>query len=558
MDSQAAFIDHRNAPLSVSRPRALTIGSHGRSGLSQTRPDVLRDGRGSPEWTGDVDEDAIADGEGSRRARDAPPLRRMDTGGSGRSRRSERSDHRRSHNDRDHSLDPRTPELSRRPSDAEADVCFPQHLDAAALEAAAADALPNHQHADDRHHARHGVPGVLPHFPFPFDFTALEEFAERERESAGISIKPKLQKANGDAAITFSPPDNDGPRRRHPVDHKTNPRPEEGEANRRKLSESTAGGRSGRYQRKLALFEGGGNGSATAKTPLLAPEGKSSARRGSFGALDNARSASEGAAGEKDRPYRFSFYSNALTSTIHARAMSEIPADGQTFEELFVGPNGENSGSPDRDDTTELPSESASAMNISAAVKTGAMLLPAGMPSGARVSHAAHAVRSIEDAEANTWWLDVLNPTDAEMKALGKCFGIHPLTSEDIQMEETREKIELFRNYYLVCFRSFDQDPYSPTYLEPLNMYVIVFREGTLSVRRYSAGLVADLSVPLLGHAAPAERPSPHQAAQGLHQRHVRLDLVRPDRRHHRRVRPAHSEHRVRGRLGAWLMLRAC
>lgn len=50
-------------------------------------------------------------------------------------------------------------------------------------------------------------------------------------------------------------------------------------------------------------------------------------------------------------------------------------------------------------------------------------------------------------------------------------------------MEETREKIELFRNYYFVCFRSFEQDPYSPTYLEPLNMYIIVFREGTLSVR---------------------------------------------------------------------------
>lgn len=49
-------------------------------------------------------------------------------------------------------------------------------------------------------------------------------------------------------------------------------------------------------------------------------------------------------------------------------------------------------------------------------------------------------------------------------------------------MEETREKIELFRNYYLVCFRSFDQDPYSQTHLEPLNMYIIVFREGTLSV----------------------------------------------------------------------------
>lgn len=59
-------------------------------------------------------------------------------------------------------------------------------------------------------------------------------------------------------------------------------------------------------------------------------------------------------------------------------------------------------------------------------------------------------------------------------------------------MEETREKIELFRTYYFVCFRSFEQDPYSPTYLEPLNMYIIVFREGILSVR-----LVLTFSFPL-------------------------------------------------------------
>ncbi|KAE9386779.1 hypothetical protein BT96DRAFT_1005761 [Gymnopus androsaceus JB14] len=32
-----------------------------------------------------------------------------------------------------------------------------------------------------------------------------------------------------------------------------------------------------------------------------------------------------------DRPYRFSFYSNALSSTIHARSLSELPADGQNI-----------------------------------------------------------------------------------------------------------------------------------------------------------------------------------------------------------------------------------
>ena len=41
-----------------------------------------------------------------------------------------------------------------------------------------------------------------------------------------------------------------------------------------------------------------------------------------------------------DRPYRFSFYSNALSATIHARSLSELPAEGQTFEELFQGVNG--------------------------------------------------------------------------------------------------------------------------------------------------------------------------------------------------------------------------
>ncbi|KLO19888.1 cora-domain-containing protein [Schizopora paradoxa] len=136
-----------------------------------------------------------------------------------------------------------------------------------------------------------------------------------------------------------------------------------------------------------------------------------------------------------DRPYRFSFYSNTHPSTIHARSLSELPAEGQSFEDLFCGV-----GSSSRRINNRAGSE-----------------------------------------DVCTWWLDIMSPTDEEMKLLSKVFNIHPLTTEDIQMEEIREKIELFRNYYLVCFRSFDQDPYSPTYLEPLNMYIVVFREGILS-----------------------------------------------------------------------------
>lgn len=126
------------------------------------------------------------------------------------------------------------------------------------------------------------------------------------------------------------------------------------------------------------------------------------------------------------------------------------------------------------------------------------------------------------------FWLDVLNPSEEEMKVISKAFGIHPLTTEDIFLGETREKVELFKNYYLVCFRSIDvnagrrerrsktpaaskltgnvpnkqsemrrransvmsissdsrrrkQSHARNSELHPLNMYIIVFHEGVLT-----------------------------------------------------------------------------
>ncbi|KFY40646.1 hypothetical protein V494_03408 [Pseudogymnoascus sp. VKM F-4513 (FW-928)] len=80
-----------------------------------------------------------------------------------------------------------------------------------------------------------------------------------------------------------------------------------------------------------------------------------------------------------------------------------------------------------------------------------------------------------------TWWLDVLSPSEAEMKIIAKTFGIHPLTAEDIMVQEAREKVELFRNYYFVNYRTFEQDMNNEDFLEPVNMYVVVFREGIIS-----------------------------------------------------------------------------
>lgn len=53
-----------------------------------------------------------------------------------------------------------------------------------------------------------------------------------------------------------------------------------------------------------------------------------------------------------------------------------------------------------------------------------------------------------------TWWLDVRDATEQDVAVLSQALNIHPLTAEDIATRETREKVEVFRNYYLISFQT--------------------------------------------------------------------------------------------------------
>ncbi|KAJ6515461.1 hypothetical protein C8R45DRAFT_209828 [Mycena sanguinolenta] len=276
-----------------------------------------------------------------------------------------------------------------------------------------------------------------------FDFTPMDEFATAEKTLLNL-VSPKFS-LSALRARTVAPDSDDVAE--GPSDPERLPSP------RRKLSHSSPRPRHHRKGGggKMAMFEGN-TGDPSASFPIDAAQ----TTTGIPGILHKGH----------DRPYRFSFYSNALSATIHARSLSELPAEGQTFSDLFTGVPPPRAANASRDRPTR-PGPSPVVGGDKALRHSN--YKPLGERHGAA------------DSEASTWWLDIQSPTDDEMKLLSKVFSIHPLTTEDIQMEETREKIELFRNYYLVCFRSFDQDPYSPTHLEPLNMYIIVFREGTLS-----------------------------------------------------------------------------
>ncbi|KAL0937225.1 CorA-like Mg2+ transporter [Colletotrichum truncatum] len=83
----------------------------------------------------------------------------------------------------------------------------------------------------------------------------------------------------------------------------------------------------------------------------------------------------------------------------------------------------------------------------------------------------------------NRWWLDIANPTDEQTRAICEAFGVHPLTTEDILTQETREKVAIFPSYYFVDFQSFytiRNDNGGDDY-EPFGVYMVVFPEGIIS-----------------------------------------------------------------------------
>jgi magnesium transporter len=204
---------------------------------------------------------------------------------------------------------------------------------------------------------------------------------------------------------------------------------------------------------------------------------------------------------EDDNPFRFTYFNEEFESTIHSQSISELLQPGQTFKDLFI-PEPPLLSDDSSEDEVILPQHISD--NISDRRTPVRSPASAATPSKndstkitSRLSEYHRQSGSGQNTSQNTplqqpvkpqrygprpvFWLDVLCPTDAEMKVLSKAFAIHPLTAEDIMMQEAREKVELFRNYYFVNYRSFEQDTNSDSYMAPVNMYVIVFREGVIS-----------------------------------------------------------------------------
>jgi magnesium transporter len=120
--------------------------------------------------------------------------------------------------------------------------------------------------------------------------------------------------------------------------------------------------------------------------------------------------------------------------TIHARTLAELPSEGQSFEDLFKG---KNNGDVKREDAqpdgtgTDWGSVKGSGSGAETPAQADAIAPNAKMSLLAKAAGAA--VKGSgggggppggspvdDDPEAFTWWLDVLSPTDEEMRMLSK------------------------------------------------------------------------------------------------------------------------------------------
>ena len=192
--------------------------------------------------------------------------------------------------------------------------------------------------------------------------------------------------------------------------------------------------------------------------------------------------------------FKFTYFRIDLDSTVHSPTISGLLQPGQTFEDLFVSSvygNSKNNGNVNTTANSIAPQQpipvnpngpkrvpssikfqSVSPLDTS---QTGTVT---GVPTALGHTNNGSILQSINnngngngngnslyrnisgistmDEDVAPFWLDVSSPTEEEMKVISKTFGIHPLTTEDIFLGEVREKVELFKDYYLICFRSFD------------------------------------------------------------------------------------------------------
>jgi len=209
---------------------------------------------------------------------------------------------------------------------------------------------------------------------------------------------------------------------------------------------------------------------------------------------------------EEHSKFRWTYFNEELDSSLRSHSLSGLQDLGFSLRELFIPDQpiiDESSDSEDESPTRVSIDRSATPVNGNSSSRSVTRQSSILDHKGFEAKDHAH-VHTHKSSDSNSpsrihstsqsrppkpkrfgprpiFWLDIYSPKPHEMKALCRAFGIHKLTAEDIMEQEAREKVELFRNYYFVNYRTFEQDPDDEDYMDPVNMYFVVFKGGVLS-----------------------------------------------------------------------------
>lgn len=208
-----------------------------------------------------------------------------------------------------------------------------------------------------------GLPTYQHTYRSSFNFSLLDDFVAKENVKPDY---PSVPQSSSNLAIRLRNVPRSGLLLRQPASEyedisapvdRTNKNSDDSESiriRRRKIVQNEAS-QPRKLGGKMALFEGN---SAAPPTLIRRPTGDFNTLPSFERSRDNIREAQEPnlyTHTDYDKPFRFSFYSNTLSATIHARTLSELPAEGQSFESLFLANDATKSGKTPSRFHRELP-----------------------------------------------------------------------------------------------------------------------------------------------------------------------------------------------------------
>ncbi|KAJ5633323.1 hypothetical protein N7490_009662 [Penicillium lividum] len=94
-------------------------------------------------------------------------------------------------------------------------------------------------------------------------------------------------------------------------------------------------------------------------------------------------------------------------------------------------------------------------------------------------------LKSRPEPSLPVWWLDIRDATKEDIHLICQELSIHPLSSEDIKLRESREKVDVFQNYYLISFKTLVENATDendrPGIPSSASVYILVFQYGVVT-----------------------------------------------------------------------------